>query len=164
MLITSPALATHEIDHRYDVIGYVLDQQERPIADAKVRVFMDGRVIGNKQTDGRGFYKIRLHLHDSDLGRYLQVETASNKKTIRVSFTAGDKKTTRVHHANFIGGQFSETKIARGGFPIWGYGAIAAVVMMLAVIMLGGRTVRRRVHTPSPATKKQKRSRKRKRR
>ncbi|MFQ6021532.1 MAG: hypothetical protein ACE5NW_02320 [Acidiferrobacterales bacterium] len=142
VLLPPVALALHEIDHRYDVMGYVLDKEEKPIGEAQVRIYMDNRVVGYEKTNSQGFYKIRLHLHDPDLGKTLRVQTANVSRNIKVTFTPGDKKTKRVHYANFIDGKLIQRKLSRNTFPVWVYGAIAAIVIATAIMIALRRTRR----------------------
>lgn len=128
-------LATHEIDHRYDITGYVLDEEQIPLADTDVSILMNNQVLGFGKTDADGFYNIRVHLHDPDRGKKLQIKTAAGVADIRVTLTPGDKSTKRVHYANFSGGQFLEKELPRGGFPPWGYGIIIVVVGTAAVMI-----------------------------
>ncbi len=129
------ALATHEIDHRYYVTGYVLDEKQMPLSDTDVSILMNNQVFGFGKTDADGFYSIRLHLHDPDRGKKLQIKTAAGVADIRVMLTPGDKSTKRVHYANFSGGQFLEKKLPRRGFPVWGYGIIIVVIGTAAVMV-----------------------------
>lgn len=128
-------LATHEIDHRYDVMGYVLDEKQMPLPDTDVTILMKNQVLGFSKTDGDGFYRIRLHLHDPDRGKKLQIKTAAGVADIVVTLTPGDTTTKRVHYANFSGGQFLEKKLPRRGFPVWGYGIIIVVIGTAAVMI-----------------------------
>lgn len=170
LLWTASALATHEADHRYHVEGYVLDAQERPLANSPVIVRQQGRIIGNGATSSRGFYSILLHLHDQDLGKTLQVRSANHEATIRVTFTPGDATTRRVHHLNFIGATVIEEKLARGGVPAWLYAAIAVAVLVPAGILLSRRGKRNgskqtgKGGSPQAQAKSQPKSRKRKKR
>ncbi|HEY4485621.1 MAG TPA: carboxypeptidase-like regulatory domain-containing protein, partial [Nitrospiria bacterium] len=64
-----PALATHEVDHRFMVYGTVRDDQGRPVRDAKV-IVVDPRLSESGMTaftDGSGYYEAVLHLHNTDL-------------------------------------------------------------------------------------------------
>ena len=152
------ALATHEIDHRYDVTGYVLDEKQMPLSDTDVSILMKNQVLGFGKTDADGFYSIRLHLHDSDRGKKLQIKTAAGVADIRVILTPGDKTTRRVHYANFAGGQFLEKKLPGRGFPVWGYGIII-VVMGTAAVVIERHIKRRRRRLLNRKKKKNKRRR-----
>ncbi len=152
------ALATHEIDHRYSVIGYVLDEKQMPLSDTDVSILMNNQVLGFSKTDADGFYSIRLHLHDSDRGKKLRIKTAASVADIRVTLTPDDRTTKRVHSANFSGGQFLEKKLPRRGFPVWGYGIII-VVIGTAAVMVERHIKRRKRRLLNREKKKKKRRR-----
>lgn len=154
------ARATHEVDHRYDVRGYVLDGTEKPLADTDVTILMNNQVLGFGKTDADGFYSIRLHLHDPDRGKKLQIKTAAGVADIRVTLTPGDTSTKRVHYANFSGGQFLEKKLPRRGFPVWGYG-VMVVVVGTAAVMIERRMKRRKRRLLNREKKKKKSKRRR---
>lgn len=153
------ALATHEIDHRYDIMGYVLDENQVPLANTEVSILLNNKVFGFGETDADGFYSIRLHLHDPDRGKKLQIKTAAGVADIRVTLTPGDNTTKRIHYANFSGGQFLETKLPRRGFPVWGYGIIIVAVGTAAI--MAERYVRRRKRRLLNREKKKRKSKRR---
>lgn len=152
------ALATHEVNHRYHVTGYVLDEKQMPLSDTDVSILMNNQVLGFGKTDADGFYSIRLHLHDPDRGKKLQIKTAAGVADTRVTLTPGDKTTKRVHYANFSGGQFLEKKLPGRGFPVWGYGIII-VVIGTAAVMVERHIKRRKRRLLNRAKKKNKRRR-----
>jgi hypothetical protein len=162
--LVSAAVAEHEVDHRYTVKGYVLDEQERPVRDAVVTIRHKTRVLNSGTTDSRGFYDIRLHLHDSALGEELRVGTQAHEAIIEVAFERGDARTPRIHHVNFVGGRIVEEKLAWRGFPMWVYvaGGIALAVAAAAVTARRiKREKRKRKRKDSPKhTQPRKRSRK----
>ena len=152
------ALATHELDHRYNVRGYVLDENQAPLSNTDVSILRKDQVLGFTETDADGFYSIRLHLHDPDRGKKLQIKSAAGTADILVTLTPGDKTTKRVHYANFSGGQFIEKKLPGRGFPVCGYGIII-VVIGTAAVMIERRIKRRKKRLQNKAKKKKKRRR-----
>ena len=145
-LLPGAASAKHEADHRYNVKGFVLDENEAPLADTVVTIRVGGSVIGSQKTDSQGYYNIELHLHDTDLGKKLRIKTAAGEATIRAAFTLGNKATRRVHDANLVGGKLIEQRLAGTGFPTWVY-VTAGAFIILAVMMFAPelrRWVRRR--------------------
>lgn len=160
-VMLSVAFATHEVDHRYNVTGYVLDANEVPLADKMVEIRMNNRLVGSAETDAEGFYNIQLHLHDEDLNKELEVQAADNKATIQVTFTRGDKSTKRVHYANFLDGKLIEGRLGSMGFPLWGYGVVGLLGAVPVAMLIRRRT--RRVATTDARSNKPKRQRKRKR-
>lgn len=163
-LATLPAAwATHEIDHRYDVTGFVLDANEQPIANSPVSIRLGNDVIGHQQTNGQGYYRIRLHLHDADLGKKLTVKTAAGEAVIRVTLTPGDAKTERIHYANLVGGKLTEQRLSKSRYRLWLYGVPALLVLAsIAAIIVSRRNRRRaKIHAQSVAGVRRRRKRKR---
>lgn len=136
MPLAGTASAEHEADHRYIVEGYVLDAEENPQADEKVAVTAREGLLGEAVTDRRGFYRIRLHLHNSDFGKKLTVKTTDREANIEVAFDPGDAETDRVHDLNFVGAETTQVDLGSRGFPTWAY-----VVVGLIVLLLMARTI-----------------------
>lgn len=138
------ALALHETDHRYDLMGYVLDANERPITGVRVVGHLGNKPMGSGSTDASGYYRFRMHLHDSDVGRELRIKTADAEGTVRVALTPGDASTERIHHVNFIAGKLVEGELSGrgGGFPMPALIAGGAVVL-LAGAYVAARQLRR---------------------
>ncbi len=155
----SAAFATHEMDHRYNVKGFVLDANEDPISNSAVSIRLGNQVIGYQKTSSQGYYDIQLHLHDRDLGRNLQIRTAAAEGSIRVKFTPGDKSTRRIHYANVIGGRLVEQRLTRNAFPLWGYAAIASAAVALAAAMMIGKRIRRKRKREQAKARRDKRKR-----
>ena len=102
----SPCLvsAMHETDHRFSVSGYVYDKQGKPVGDARVHVrdLSDQTVEAvTTYTDGSGYYKAVIHLHNGNAGDPVQVTAIEEKlgleeaKTVRAEFSPQDLKTER---------------------------------------------------------------------
>lgn len=67
-LIASTAEATHEVDHRYLVLGYVRDGAGQPVPRSQVRVVREKTGLAYQtETEADGFYLLIVHLHDEDL-------------------------------------------------------------------------------------------------
>ena len=79
--LPSILFATHEADHRFTVEGFVCDKDGKPNAQVEVLV-KDTRVtIGQTvRTDGDGYYKVTLHLHNDNFGDPLLVEAGTEQK------------------------------------------------------------------------------------
>lgn len=148
-----PALAEHEADHRYVVEGYVLNSEEQPRPNVKVVLSAAGDVLGSDETDSRGFYKIRAHLHNEDLGKKLTVKAGSQVSEIDVTFDPSDRTTERVHRLNFIGEVTTESSLGFRGLPNWLYAVIAAVVI-LVVVRIGQKQYKKRKKKNAMAKKK----------
>ena len=156
--------AEHEANHRYNVRGYVLDDAHMPISDTPVSLRMDGKVLGSARTDSEGYYSIRAHLHDFDIGRKLTVRAGDRHVEIRMQGTPGDLSTNRIHHVNFIGGEVVEAELDRSRLPGWSYALGALLVASAGVVAVRKwRRRSRRLSRRQEATAKPKRKGKRKR-
>lgn len=159
-LFASAALATHEANHRYNVRGFVLDENETPLADSTVSIRLGNNVVGYQRTNSQGYYDIQVHLHDSDLGKRLAVRTAAGEATIRVTFTPGDRSTARIHYVNLVGGKLVEKRLSRSAFPMWAYVATGATVVALAAAMMIGKRIKRKRKREQAKARKHKKKRK----
>lgn len=137
LLFAGTAAALHEIDHRYEVRGYILDRDKKPMRSLPVSILLNEQLIGSGRTDGEGYYSIRVHLHDADIGKKLTVRAGSHQAEIRMNATRGDASTQRIHHVNFVAGSVSEKKLAGVNIPIWAYVAGAPIVLWGAIYATG---------------------------
>jgi hypothetical protein len=103
--LPSILFATHEADHRFTVEGFVCGKDGKPNAQVEVLV-KDTRVtVGQTvRTDGDGYYKVTLHLHNDNLGDPLLVEAGAEQKQYKVQFDPGDLETERRLQVNFGNG------------------------------------------------------------
>lgn len=138
-LLISNALAEHEVDHRYNVRGYILDQDENAISDQAVRVFDGGNMLGEGKTDSSGFYSVHLHLHNDDHGRKFSLRSGASQAEFRVSFDPSDLTTLRVHDANFVGNEYIEGPLSRFRIPPWVYPLVGFVLIFFIVVKLEKR-------------------------
>jgi len=115
LVTTTPAYADHEPNHRYEVQGYLLDANRNPVPGVGIAISSGNQILGNAVSEDNGFYYMKLHLHDTSIGRKLQISTADFSGTIVMKATAGDKTTRRLHYANFIGGKLQERPDSRLG-------------------------------------------------
>lgn len=167
ILFAATAAAEHQADHRYDVRGYVLSADKRPLDAVPVTIGRDGQVIGGGRTDGEGYYAIQLHLHDSDIDGTFAVRAGEHQALIRMQAEYGNRTTARVHHVNFVGGEVIEKNLSGIGIPAWVYIAAAPLVLWAAVRL--GDVIRRKVrtlrsaHAPEEPGREKKRGRKSKR-
>ncbi len=142
LLFAGSAAALHETDHRYEVRGYVLDGNKKALKSVPVTVLLNNNAIGSGRTDGDGFYSIRVHLHDADIGKTLVVRSGSHQAEIIMTATRGDASTPRVHQVNFVAGEVSEEELAGASIPVWAYVA-AAPVLIWGVVYVGGMSRRK---------------------
>jgi hypothetical protein len=88
--------ATHLPDHRFLVLGFVTDAEDRPIAG--VRVVVTRLKTGLEYpttTEGDGFYLVVLHLHDESEGERLALDAMGVRGELRARFDTRDKKVER---------------------------------------------------------------------
>jgi len=145
LILPYPAWATHEIDHRFIISGYVRDKEGKPVKDVRVQVrdLRDQSVDPvNTYADGSGFYKVVLHLHNSNVGDPIQVSVKDERsgvdevKKIRAEFNPNDRHTERETRVNF-GPELERAPISGVGgvvgtveassYWLYGVGAILAL-------------------------------------
>ncbi len=132
VLPVTPVLSLHQMAHRYDVAGYVLSADQQPIAGVSVVAHLGGKRMGSGRSDSNGYYRFRMHLHDSDVRRDLRLKTSEYEGTVRVSLTPGDRSTERIHYVNFIGGELVEGELpGRGGISATLVAGAAGAVLLL---------------------------------
>jgi hypothetical protein len=151
-LITGHLRAEHEADHRYNVRGYLLDAEERGIANQEVAAFVDGKLLGAGKTDSSGYYSIHLHLHNSDLRQILTLRAGPSQAQLRIKFDPTDKTTVRTHDANFVAGEFVEGDLGHFRLPPWIYPVGGLVVFGFLLVTLEKRR-RAKIRSKIIATK-----------
>ncbi len=167
LVFAAAAVAEHEADHRYDVQGYVLGADKRPLDGVSVAIHKDDRLIGSSRTDSEGFYAIRLHLHDSDIGDAIAVRAGKHQALVRMQAEHGNQMNARVHRVNFVGSEVSEKNLSGNSVPAWVYLVAAPFVLWAAVYFTG--LIRRRVrklrlaNAPAQPGREKKRTGKRRR-
>ena len=143
VLANGPVAAEHEPDHRYTVEGYVLAANQNPLAGVPVVIRLGDDRSARGTTDKSGYYSLRLHVHNADLGKRIAISAGAHKADIAIVFDPANTTMARIHYANFIGGSFSETRITRGldqwRFLIW----IIVAVVAIAVVAWGYRAHKR---------------------
>ncbi len=130
------ARAEHEEDHRYLITGTVLGADKSPVVAKTVVVTRRGEILGAATTDSNGYYRIRLHLHDADLGSKLRVTAGDAVAEITVTLTPGDQQTQRIHKLDFTGKEFTEQAGARAGIGI--PPALIYIGGIIGVVLLAG--------------------------
>jgi hypothetical protein len=148
-LVANNALAEHEIDHRYNVRGYVLDDQEEALVNQEVQVFDGASLLARTKTDSSGFYSMYLHLHNEDKGKEIRLRTGSGEADIQVSFDPADDTTQRVHDANIVGGKLVEGSLNRFRIPSWIYPLAGLFAIGFILVMLEKRRRKKLRHNLS---------------
>jgi hypothetical protein len=139
LLLPLNSIAEHEADHRYNVRGYILDANERAIADREVVISADGNLLASGKTDSYGYYSLHLHLHNEDRGRLLSLKAGPQRAEIRVDFDPQDRQTARVHDASLVGGSLIEKPLDRWRIPLWIYPLAGFVVLGFVLVALERR-------------------------
>jgi len=158
----SSVWAEHEVDHRYNIRGYILDKNEQPISNQNVQVFDGSQMLAEGKTDSAGFYSLHLHLHNSDKGRKLRLRSGSNEAEIRATFDVDDLSTLREHDANFVGDEFIEAALNRFRIPPWSYPLAGLIIVAFIAVKLEKRRKRKLREKHSAPTPKKKHKRRRK--
>jgi hypothetical protein len=156
--ISSIALAEHEPNHRYTVSGYVLNEDESPIPATTVLISANGSGARGT-TDSDGYFSLKLHLHDADLGRKLQIKTDHGEGTISATFDPGDQSSARVHHVNIVGGRLIEGKLTAGGkVPAWVFYllGLSLLIIVVPVLRKSIKRLKKRLHPPAKTGPKKK--------
>ena len=167
-LMITNVWAEHEVDHRYNIRGYVLDGNQRGISNQDVRVFDGSSLLEETRTDSAGYYSLHLHLHNADNRRILKLRAGANEAELRVTFDAADLGTLRIHEANFVGGEYIEGNLGRFRIPPWIYplgGLLALAVIVVFLEKRRKKKIRQKQvgsteKTPSGSHKAKKRRRK----
>ena len=124
--------ADHEPDHRYNILGYVLDANQHGIDNLTIQAIAQGKILGTGKTNADGYYSLHLHLHNEDYNRVLELRAGPHKAEIRVTFDVGDDATARVHEANFGEGNVVEGKLGRFRIPSWSY-AVGSILLIIGI-------------------------------
>lgn len=98
------AEATHEVDHRYVVLGYVRDGAGRPSAGVTVRGVREKTgLVYFAETDAEGFYVAIVHLHGEDVGEALRITAGEAGLRVQARFDPGDRRSHRGTRVDFAG-------------------------------------------------------------
>ena len=96
-----PLYAEHEADHRYTVWGQIKSSAGIPMPDAKVPVTVNGGSIqGETHTDVDGTYRIKLHVHNEDLGKQFVVMVENTTVQAEITFDPDNNRAERIHQLN----------------------------------------------------------------
>jgi hypothetical protein len=107
--LSVPARAIHDVDHRYVVLGYVLDGAGRPLSGANVWVVREKTGLSYPaKTDARGFYVVIVHVHDEDVLGLLRVTTRGMSLRIEARFNPVDRTAPRGTRVDFEGSRAAE--------------------------------------------------------
>jgi hypothetical protein len=108
-LVAPPALAEHEAQYRYTVLGYVKDAAGRPRKGVGLEVTRQKTgLFYNGETDAAGLYVIVTRLADESRGEGLLVRAGPASLRIAVRLDPADHKTERGTRVDFTGPKATE--------------------------------------------------------
>jgi hypothetical protein len=108
-VVATSVAAEHEIYYRFTVLGYVKDAHGKPVVDAKVEVIRDKtgfKYLG--ETDGDGFYVVRVRLGDESRGEALSVRQGTHVRRVIAVFDPANETDERGTRVDFEGAQSVE--------------------------------------------------------
>ena len=128
LFVPSALFASHAADHRFTVEGFVCGKDGRPGANVEVLVKDTRITVGQTvTTDGDGYYKVTLHLHNDNVGDPLLVEVGGEQKNYKIQFDPNDLETERKLRVDF--GSGCERDLGPPQWLLYGLG-IAAVAIV----------------------------------
>lgn len=102
LLFSIPALATHEIDHRFIVWGEVLTSDGQAVSGETISFTVSNDTpIGSVVTNEQGHYRVILHVHDEDLGKVFDMTVRGVKTQVKIEFDPEDKVKERGKRMDF---------------------------------------------------------------
>jgi hypothetical protein len=102
VLVITPAMATHEVDHRFVIMGEVrFEDGSRAAGETIELTVKDGVPMGTTKTNDLGRYRIMLHVHDEDVNKVFDLIVRDVKKKVRIEFDPEDHKTERGKRVDF---------------------------------------------------------------
>jgi hypothetical protein len=108
-LSAPPALAEHEAQYRYTVLGYVKDAAGRPRKGVGLEVTRQKTGLSyNGETDTAGLYVIVTRLADESRGEGLLVRAGPASLRITARLDPADHKSERGTRVDFTGDKVSE--------------------------------------------------------
>ncbi len=103
--VAIPVEATHEVSHRYVVLGYIRDASGQPVARTIVRVVREKTGLAYEaRTDRDGFYVVIVHLHDEDVLEPLRVTAGRATLCVEARFNPLDPRTPRGTSVDIVDG------------------------------------------------------------
>ena len=108
-LLVTPALAEHEVQFRYTVLGYVKDAAGKPRKGVALEVTRQKTGLSYPgETDASGLYVIVTRLADESLGERLLVRAGPRSLRITAQFDPADHAAERGTRVDFTGGKATE--------------------------------------------------------
>ncbi|MCP4078213.1 MAG: hypothetical protein GY744_18765 [Gammaproteobacteria bacterium] len=139
LLLVTNVWAEQQVKNRYQVQGYVLDENDKGLVNQQVKIFKGRILLEMGKTNAEGFYSLQFKLRDSDNQKLLKLTAGSNQAELRVTFDDKGSNALRVHKANFIDGKFVEGGLNGFRFPTWIYPIVGLIVISLLAVKLEKR-------------------------
>ncbi len=107
--LTSPALAEHEVQFRYTVLGYVKDAAGKPRKGVSIEVTRQKTGLSYPgETDAAGLYVIVTRMADESRGEGLLVRAGPQSLRIAARFDPADHASERGTRVDFTGAKVTE--------------------------------------------------------
>lgn len=108
-LLAPPALAEHEVQFRYTVLGYVKDASGKPRKGVALEVTRQKTGLSYPgETDASGLYVIVTRIADESLGERLLVRAGPRSLQVAAKFDPADHATERGTRVDFTGAKVVE--------------------------------------------------------
>jgi len=108
-LLTAPALAEHEVQFRYTVLGYVKDAAGKPRKGMALEVTRQKTGLSYPgETDASGLYVIVTRMADESLGERLLVRAGPRSLQVSAKFDPADHAAERGTRVDFTGAKVLE--------------------------------------------------------
>ena len=108
-LAATVASATHSVDTRFTVLGFVRDHDGRPMSDRRVEVVRERTGFAFRgRTDGGGFYVVVAWVRDEDRGDRLRVQVNGTSLRVSATFDPSDRRSERGTRVDFTGARAVE--------------------------------------------------------
>ena len=108
-LLSPPALAEHEVQFRYTVLGYVKDASGKPRKGVALEVMRQKTGLSYPgETDASGLYVIVTRMADESLGERLLVRAGPRSLQVAAKFDPADHAAERGTRVDFTGAKVVE--------------------------------------------------------
>lgn len=138
MMITS-AIAQNNSDHRFNIRGYVLDENKQAISNQLVKVYK-GRILKETgSTDSTGFYSLNINVLNSGTQQVFRIRTGTQEAEFLATIDAESQQTTSTHKVNFVAGKFVQGDLGEFFIPTWIYPVTGFLIISFLAVKLEKR-------------------------
>ncbi len=142
-MITTSIWAESDLNRRYNIQGYVLDNENNGISNQQIRLYKGRLLLEMVNTNSEGFYALKLKLRESDNQQTLKLSAGSNEAELTVAFDPDNLNTSQLHKAHFINGKFVEGNLPESGIPSWIYPLAGLIIISFLAVKLEKRRKRK---------------------